>query len=72
MGGKERRLVELLTGLQEYPDVKVGLTLFARPEDYPEIKKAFPQVFDMDVDLFFLKRKTKKDLSLFKGRFRFY
>lgn len=72
MGGKERRLVELLTGLQEYPDVQVGLTLFARTEDYPEIKKAFPQVFDMDVELFFLKRKTKKDLSLFKQFYKVY
>lgn len=72
MGGKERRLVELLTGLQDYPDVTCGLALFARPEDYPEIRKAFPQIFEMNVELFFLERKNKKDLSLFKKFYKVY
>lgn len=72
MGGKERRLVELLTGLQDYSDVTVGLVLFARPEDYPEIRIAFPQIFEMNVELFFLKRKNKKDLSLFRQFYTVY
>ena len=65
MGGKERRLVELLKGLQHYPEVELGLCLFARPDDYPLIKEDFPQIFEMKLDLFFLNRMKKKDPKLF-------
>ncbi|MEL6589321.1 MAG: glycosyltransferase [Bacteroidota bacterium] len=57
-GGKERRLIELLKGLKEYPDVSVEMIIFSTKIDYPEIHEICPQ-------LHILERKPKKDPRVF-------
>ena len=57
-GGKERQILELLKGLQQYPKIELDLAIFSR-----EI--GFPKIFDMGVPLHILDRKPKKDPRVF-------
>lgn len=61
-GGKERRLLELLKGLQSYGHISCELVLFSKRVYYKEI-------FDMDIPIHYLERKPKKDPRVF---FRFF
>lgn len=58
-GGKERRLVELMKGLKLHPDVDFILVVMSTEIHYSE-------VYDLQIDIIHLIRKTKKDLSIFK------
>ncbi len=57
-GGRERRMIELIKGLLEKPDVETELVLFANVIDYPEIH-------DLGIPLHILERKPKKDPRVF-------
>jgi glycosyltransferase involved in cell wall biosynthesis len=61
-GGKERRLVELMKGLKKDPSIEFELAVMSRDIHYKE-------VFDLDIPIHFIIRKTRKDLSVF---FRLY
>ena len=61
-GGKERRMLELMKELKLKKEIEFELVLMNAEISYPEI-------FDMDVKLHYLIRKTKKDFSIFN---RFY
>jgi len=62
-GGKERRLVELLTGLKKHPDIHCELVLTRSQIHYKEI-------YDLSIPIHIIERKgLKKDPSLF---FQFY
>ncbi|MEL7532315.1 MAG: glycosyltransferase family 4 protein [Bacteroidota bacterium] len=62
-GGKERRLIELLKGLKQYPEVSVELIIFSKDIDYPEIHDICPQ-------LHILERNPKKDPRVFSRLYR--
>ena len=53
-GGKERRMIELIKGLLERPDVKLELVLLSNVVEYPEIH-------DLNIPLRILERKPAKD-----------
>ena len=55
--GKERRLLQFLTGLKEYTDIEMGLVLVNRHVD-------FHTVFDLKIPIYFLERKARYDPSL--------
>jgi glycosyltransferase involved in cell wall biosynthesis len=57
-GGRERRMIELIKGLLERPDVQMELVLFSNVIDYPEIH-------DLDIPLHIIERKPKKDPRVF-------
>ncbi|MFK7924896.1 MAG: glycosyltransferase family 4 protein [Bacteroidia bacterium] len=57
-GGKERRLIELLKGLKQYPEVSVELIIFSKDIDYPEVHEHCDKVH-------ILERKPKKDPRVF-------
>lgn len=57
-GGKERRLLSLIKGLENYPDINLELLLFSK-------RVAYEEVYQMDIPLHFLERKVKKDLGIF-------
>ncbi len=57
-GGRERRMIELIKGLLERPDVKTELVLFSNVIDYPEIH-------DIGIPLHIIERKPKKDPRVF-------
>ena len=57
-GGRERRMIELIKGLLEKPDVQTELVIFSDVIDYPEIH-------DLDIPLHILERKPKKDPRVF-------
>jgi glycosyltransferase involved in cell wall biosynthesis len=61
-GGKERRLTELMKGLKSNTKIDFELVLMSRDIHYKE-------VFDLDVKLHYIIRKTKKDISVF---YKFY
>ncbi|MCK4664617.1 MAG: glycosyltransferase [Bacteroidales bacterium] len=62
-GGKERRLVELIKGLQQYPDIKCELVLTKKNIHYRDI-------FDTGIKIHYIVRKyIKKNPKLF---FLFY
>lgn len=61
-GGRERRLIELLKGFKNYPNLEVALVIFSKRVEYPEI-------FQMNVPIHFLERKPKKDPRVF---YRFF
>lgn len=61
-GGKERRLVELMKGLKKDTSIESELAVMDRDIHYKE-------VFDLDIPIHFIIRKTRKDLSVF---FRLY
>jgi glycosyltransferase involved in cell wall biosynthesis len=58
-GGKERRLVELLKALKSVPDIECELVLMSLDISYKE-------VFDLNINIQYVIRKTKKDLSGFR------
>jgi glycosyltransferase involved in cell wall biosynthesis len=58
-GGKERRLTELMKAFKLKPGIEFELVVMNRNIHYKE-------VFDLDINIHYLIRKTKKDLSVFK------
>jgi len=61
-GGKERRLVELMKSLKLNPLIEFELVLMNKDIHYTK-------VFDLNIKIHYLIRKTKKDLTVF---FKFY
>ena len=61
-GGKERRLTELMRALKVGQDIEFELVVMSNDIHYKEI-------FDLGINIHYIIRKTKKDLS---GFFRFY
>ncbi len=59
IGGKERRLVELLKGLKSNPDVQFELILMEKDVHYKE-------ALDLGIKIHYFIRRTKKDLRVFK------
>ena len=57
-GGRERRLIELLKSFSVNENIEVGVVIFSKKVEYPEI-------FDLNVQLHFLERKPKKDPRIF-------
>lgn len=57
-GGKERRLIELIKKLKLRPDIEFELAAMSKNIQYKEI-------FDLNVKVHYLIRKTKKDVSIF-------
>jgi glycosyltransferase involved in cell wall biosynthesis len=57
-GGKERRLLELMKGLQKQPDTEFELVIMSNDVHYKE-------VYDLGIKIHFVIRKTKKDFSVF-------
>lgn len=62
-GGRERRLIELLKGFTKYDDLEVALVLFSKKVEYPEIHQ-------MNVPIYYLERKPKKDPRVFFRLFK--
>lgn len=58
-GGKERRVVELIKGLNSCPKVEAEVVLMDTEIHYKEI-------LSLDIPITFLLRKSKKDISIFK------
>lgn len=58
-GGKERRLTELMKALNEKPDIEFELVVMSNEIYYKEI-------LDMNINIHYLIRKTKKDISVFQ------
>lgn len=63
-GGKERRLVELLKGLKENPEIEIYVILLKELNHYPEINDL------QNVRVKVLERKIKKDPLIFIRIFR--
>jgi glycosyltransferase involved in cell wall biosynthesis len=61
-GGKERRLTQLMQGLRSGTDVDFSLAIMSKEIHYKEI-------YNLNIDIYYLIRKTKKDISVF---FEFY
>lgn len=59
-GGKERRLVELMKGLRLDPEINFEIVIMDKEIHYQ-------QIFELNINIHFLVRKTKKDLSVFPG-----
>jgi glycosyltransferase involved in cell wall biosynthesis len=57
-GGKERRLIELMRALRSKKDIEFELVVMSDDVHYKE-------VFDLGINIHFIIRKTKKDLSAF-------
>ncbi|MGD9706497.1 MAG: glycosyltransferase [Candidatus Delongbacteria bacterium] len=57
-GGKERRLVQLLKELQNVENIKIALVVLSESVQYDE-------VYSLNLEIIILKRKTKKDMSVF-------
>lgn len=53
-GGKERRLVELLKGLKEYPEIQYEVAVISK-------EVSFQEVFELNAKVHYLIRKWKKD-----------
>jgi glycosyltransferase involved in cell wall biosynthesis len=62
-GGKERRLLELMKGLKKKQIVDFELIIMSRDVHYKEI-------YDLDIKVHFVIRKTKKDISVFSQFYR--
>src|SRR5690242_12071990 len=62
-GGKERRLTELMEALKRLPGVEFELAVMDREIHYKE-------VLDLGINVHYLIRKTKKDLSVFKKLYK--
>ncbi len=63
-GGKERRMVELLKGLDKRDDIQCSLVIMSYEVHYQEI-------FNLDIPIHYLIRKTKKDFSIFNQLVRY-
>jgi glycosyltransferase involved in cell wall biosynthesis len=57
-GGKERRLLELMKGLKAKVQIEFELVIMSNDVHYKEI-------FDLNIKIHFVIRKTKKDISVF-------
>lgn len=57
-GGKERRLVELMKGIKLKPIIDFELVIMSKGIHYKE-------VFDLGINIHYIIRKTKKDISVF-------
>ena len=57
-GGMERRLVELVKGFQDYPDMQLHVVVFREPIHYKEI-------YDMNVTVTLIKRVPKQNPMVF-------
>ncbi len=57
-GGRERRLIELIKGLRNYPDVQLKLVVFSDKIYYKEI-------YELDIPVIILKRIPKKNPLVF-------
>jgi glycosyltransferase involved in cell wall biosynthesis len=62
LGGKERRLTELIKTLKFKQDIEFELVVMSNDIHYKE-------VFDLDINIHHIIRKTKKDISVF---YKFY
>jgi len=62
-GGKERRLTELMKALSLIPEIKFELAVMSDDIHYEEI-------FDLNIPIHYLIRKTKKDISIFIKLFK--
>lgn len=62
-GGKERRLVELVKVLKLDPEIEFELILMSKDINYEE-------VLNLDININFIIRKTKKDISVFRKFYR--
>ena len=62
-GGKERRLTELMKALRPYPDFNFELVVMSHDVHYRE-------VLNLGINIHYLTRKRKKDLSVFSGLYR--
>ena len=58
-GGKERRFTELLKGLKRSSNIELSVVVMNEDVHYKEI-------FDLDIKIQYLIRKTSKDLSVFR------
>ncbi|HQK68842.1 MAG TPA: glycosyltransferase family 4 protein [Bacteroidales bacterium] len=58
-GGKERRLVQLMKALHQVPGVEFRLALMSKEIHYTD-------VFELNIEYYFILRKTKKDTSIFR------
>ncbi len=58
-GGKERRCVELVKGLYTSSELNVEIVVMNKNIHYQEISS-------LDINIHYLIRKTKKDLSVFR------
>lgn len=63
-GGRERRLLELLKSYSQQKDIEVSLVLFSNKS-----RVHYPEVYDLNIPIYFLERKPKKDPRVF---YRFY
>jgi len=62
-GGKERRLLELMKGLKKQSGIEFELIIMNNDVHYKEI-------FELGINIHFVIRKTKKDLSIFSKFYR--
>lgn len=62
-GGRERRVVQLITGLTRHTKHHVTLILFDDRVDYSEI-------FDLPVDIIFIKRNNRADITVFSKLYK--
>ena len=62
-GGKERRLVELMKALKKESDLEFNLVVMSYDVHYKE-------VFDLGIDINYLIRKRRKDLTIYKNLYR--
>lgn len=62
-GGKERRFTELLKGLNQISGIQFEIVVMCKKINYQEI-------FDLNVKIHYLIRKTKKDISVFRKFYR--
>ena len=62
-GGKERRCTELLKSLKYVPSVQFEVVLMSKDVHYKVI-------FDLNIKIHYLIRKTTKDLSVFRGFYK--
>ena len=57
-GGKERRFIELLKGISQFPEIKFEIAVMSEIDHYKEIHS-------FNTSIHFLIRKTRKDISVF-------
>ena len=62
-GGRERRLIELIKGLRNYPDVQLKLVVFSDKIHYKEI-------YELNVPVIILKRIPKKNPMVFYNLYK--
>lgn len=62
-GGKERQLVELLKGIGKKENIIAKLIILSEKIDYRYVD-------DLNTDIYVIKRKTKKDLGVFRKIYR--